>query len=187
MAVFGCCYPKWAPFTGAEPENALPKYGTAVNLGKLASANLTVNNATGDFHGDNKVAERVTEFTSGELAIETDDVLPKDKAAVYGATYDEEKGIAYKDNDAPPWGGIAYYKTLQVDGAVVYECCFYPKAKAQLGNDSVSTKGSSITFAGTTTTFSLYSPNTREWQFTHRCTTEAEAKAWCDSRFTQTA
>ena len=47
MANFGAKYPVFAPFKGAEPTDTLPKYDTKTVLGKLVSANLTVNLSSG--------------------------------------------------------------------------------------------------------------------------------------------
>ena len=46
MAQFGAKCPMFAPFK-TEPAAALPTYDTAVTVGALVSANLTVNLASG--------------------------------------------------------------------------------------------------------------------------------------------
>lgn len=186
MAVFGCCYPRFAPFQGEEPTDAKPTYGTVIGLGTLVSANVTVNIATGELYGDNKIVEKVSEFASGEAAIETDDVSLEDAATIYGATYSEEGGLVDNDGDTPPYGGLAYYKTLQLNGVTTYEGYFYPKVKANLGNDSTSTKGSSITLNSTSITFSIFPPNIGDWRKRKRFTEEADVQSWCNSNFAAT-
>ena len=86
MANFGAKYPCFAPFKGVEPTNALPKYDAKVVVGKLVSANLTVNLASGELYVDDALTEQLSEFASGTIAMETDDMLDDVAAVVYGAT-----------------------------------------------------------------------------------------------------
>ena len=111
MAQFGAQYPCFAPFSGDEPAAALPTYGDKVVLGKLVSANLTINLASGELYADDELAEQVSEFASGTLALETDDMTDDVAAAVYGATKaaspSSDKSVTYSKADAQPLGGLA--------------------------------------------------------------------------------
>lgn len=188
MASFGAKYPNFAPFSGAEPTAALPTYGTKVLLGKLVSANLTVNLASGEQYADDELAEQVSEFISGTLALETNDMTDEVAAEVYGATLDKESDeLTYKGSDAIPLGGLAYYKVLMRDGVRMYKGYFYPKVRAALGNDAAQTKSSSITFGSTSTTFTIFEPNVGGWRITKEFTTETEAKTWVDTKLTASA
>ena len=163
MANFGAKYPCFAPFKGVEPTNALPKYDAKVVVGKLVSANLTVN------------------LASGTIAMETDDMLDDVAAVVYGATAAEKK-VTYNKGDTAPYGGLGYFKTLMRDGAKYYKGYFYPKVRAALGNDNAQTRGSSITFGTSNTTFTVFAPNTGDWRITETFDSEAEARAWVDEQ-----
>lgn len=184
MASFGANYPCFAAIA-SEPENALPKYDPAkkVVIGKLVKADLTVNLSAGELFADDMLAESVNEFASGTIAMETDDMEDTAASVVYGSTVTE--GLL-KDNkaDAAPTGGLAYYKKLMRSGNVVYKGYYYPKVKAALGNDTAATKGSSITFGTTATTFTVYACDNGDWRHTEVLDTEAAARAWVDSVLT---
>ena len=108
------------------------------------AANLTVNLANGELFADDSMAEQVSEFASGTLAMETDDMLDSVAAVVYGATAEAEGGeLKYNAADTPPLGGLAYYKRLKRSGKTCFKGYYYPKVRAALGNDNAQTKGSS--------------------------------------------
>lgn len=177
MASFGAKYPCFAPFAGEEPANALPNYGAAVVLGRMISANLTVNLASGDLYSDDSMSEKVDEFASGTIALETDDILDDVASVIYGATVAEKK-VTYGKEDAPPLGGLAYYKVLQRNGKRFYKGYFYPKTQAALGNDTAQTRGNSITFGTSSTTFTVMPAETGAWRITETFDTEAACRAW---------
>ena len=186
MAQFGAQYPCFAPFSGDEPAAALPTYGGKVVLGKLVSAKLTINLASGELYADDELAEQVSEFASGTLALETDDMTDDVAAAVYGATKaatpSTDKSVTYSKADSPPLGGLAYYKVLMRIGTKIYKGYYYPKTKAALGNDNAQTRGNNITFGTTSTTFTIFSCNTGAWRITEELTTEAAAKEWVNNK-----
>lgn len=183
MANFGAKYPVFAPISGTETATALPTYGTKTTLGKLVSANLTVNLASGEQYADDELCEQVSEFISGTLAMETNDMTDEVAAVVYGATLDEETSeLTYKGADAIPMGGLAYYKVLQRDGTRMYKGYYYPKVKAALGNDSAQTKSNSITFGNTSTTFTIFDHAYGGWRITKEFTKESDAKTWVDTK-----
>lgn len=181
MASFGAKYPCFAAFKGDEPAAALPKYDGKVVVGRLVSANLTVNLASGELYADDVLTEQLSEFASGTIAMETDDMEDATAAVVYGATATEKK-VTYNKGDTAPYGGLAYYKTLMRDGQKFYKGFFYPKVKAALGNDNAQTRGNSITFGTNSTTFTVFAANTGDWRITETFDTEAEAKAWVDEQ-----
>ena len=59
MAEFGAKYPCFKPNGAA----------SGIVLGKLAAANLTVNLASGELYADDSLAEQLSEFSSGSLAM----------------------------------------------------------------------------------------------------------------------
>lgn len=182
MASFGAKYPNFAKIK-TEQTNALPTYDTPVTIGKLIKADVTVSLSSGKLYADDALAESVDEFTSASIAMETDDMLDTVATTIYGATAEESGNkVSYKAGDSAPLGGLAYYKTLMRNGVKVYRGYFYPRVKAVLGNDSAATKGESITFGTSTTTFTVFRANTDEWRITEELTTEAAAKAWVDQQ-----
>lgn len=182
MASFGAKYINFAAIT-SEKADALPVYGTKVEIGKLVKADLTVNIATGELYANNMLAEKADEFASGSLAVEVDDMTKEVEAEIYGASYSEGE-VVDNSADTVPYGGLAFYKTLQRNGVKVFEACYYPKVKAVLSTDTAATKGSAITFATKPITFTVYEPKTGDWRYRKEFDTEAEAIAYVDEKLT---
>lgn len=168
MADFGACYPCF------KPDNA----DTGIIFGRLTTANLTVNLATGELYADDTLAEQVSEFASGTLAVETDDMTDYNASIIYGAKV-KEGAVYYNTNDSPPRGCLAYYKSLMRKGVKFYKAIFYPRAKAALGNDNAQTKGNNITFTPTATTFTIMADDNKDWRITETFNTPEAAIAWC--------
>ncbi len=187
MAQFGARYIKFNPIK-EQPENALPVYmdQDPVQVGRLVKADLTVNMASGELYADDELAESMSEFSSATLAAETDDMVDEVASVVYGCEV-VDKTVHYKYGDTPPEGGLAYFKTLVRKGEKSFKGVFYPRAKAALGNDSAQTRGNSITFGTTATTFTIFSCNSGDWRLTEEFATEAEAKAWVDAKLGKAA
>ena len=89
MAKFGANYPC---FKGKKKEKG-------VIIGKLVSANLTVNMASGELYADDALAEQISEFSSGTIAMETDDMDAAVAAEIYGCTVSEDNTVTYKAGD----------------------------------------------------------------------------------------
>ena len=189
MAQFGAKRPRFAP-VATTPDNALPTYNfeSVVTIGKLVAANLTVTNASGKLYGDDALAEKIDMFASGSLELQTDDKTAEVHAALHGATLDEfEEELTDSDSDVAPRGGLAYYKVLIRNGVRVYQGVFHPLVNAILGNDSAATKGSSITFGTSTTTFTVFRCNSGAWRIRKEFDSEADVIAWCDEKLGYTA
>ncbi|MBP3701697.1 MAG: hypothetical protein J6I64_07390 [Lachnospiraceae bacterium] len=185
MAAFGARYMKFAPFAGEEPAAALPAYGESVQLGGLNKADLTVNLASGEIHGDDVLDERVEEFVSGTLAVEVTDLAPQTESVVYGSKMGEDGELVDKTSDETPYGGLGYIKTLIRKGKKIYRAIYLPKVKAALGNDNAATKSNSITLATHPLAFTVFEPNNGEWRYRKEFTGddgEAQAKAYIDEK-----
>jgi len=184
MAQFGAKRPIFAP-VATTPDGALPTYNAEkkVVIGKLVKADLTVTNASGELYADDALAEKVDMFASGSLALETDDKTNEVHAALHGATLDEETSeVTDSDGDVAPRGGVTYYKVIIRNGVRVFKGVFLPLCNAILGNDSAATKGSSITFGTSATTFTVFRCNSGAWRITKEFTDEAAVIAWCDEK-----
>ena len=187
MAQFGAKRPVFAPIK-TTPDGALPTYDyeKKVTIGKLVKADLTVTNASGELYGDDALAEKVDMFASGSLALETDDKTDEVQTALHGATKDVESGeVTDSDGDVAPRGGLVYYKVIMRKGIRYFKGIFHPETKAILGNDSAATKGSSITFGTSNTTFTIFRCNSGAWRITKEFTgdgAEANCIAWCDTK-----
>ena len=178
MASFGAKYPYFNP-AAEEPEGQLPVYKNPepVRIGRLVKADLTVNLASGKLFADDGLAESVDEFSSGAIAMETDDMEDAVAGVVYGCNV-EGKMVRYNVGDDPPAGGLAYFKKLMRRKKVLFKGYFYPLVKAALGNDTAQTKTDSITFGTNNTTFTVFACESGDWRLTEEFQTEQEVIAW---------
>ena len=178
MASFGAKYIRFNKIVD-EPDGQLPVYkdGGAVTLGRLVKADLTVNLASGKLYAEDELAESVDEFSSGSLAVETDDMEDTAATEVYGCTVTDGE-VHFKRGDSPPMGGLAYYKVLMRKGVKFFKGFFYPRVKAALGNDTAQTKTDSITFGTNNTTFTVFACESGDWRLTEEFQTEPEVIAW---------
>lgn len=176
MAAFGANYPCFKPASATA--------GTVV--GKLVSANATITLASGDLYADDERAEHVSEFAGGNVAMETDDIKDDVAAVIYGAAVNDGL-VTYNKDDSAPVGTLAYYKTLMRSGKKLFKGYCYPKVQAALGNDNAQTKGSSITFQTSSTTFEIMSDDNGDWRKTKEFDTAAEAVEWVNTQCAITA
>ncbi|MBR0376115.1 MAG: hypothetical protein IJH59_06085 [Firmicutes bacterium] len=171
MAEFGANYPCFK----ADDKAA------GVVIGKLVSANLTVNLASGEMFADDSLAEQLSEFSSGTIAMETDDMEDEVASEVYGCTVSEGV-VTYNKDDTAPRGGLGYYKVLMRNGVKYFKAYYYPRVRAALGNDNAQTRGSSITFQATATTFTVFADDNGDWRLTETFPTAAAAKTWINEK-----
>lgn len=171
MAGFGANYPCFK----ANSKSA------GVVLGKLIAADLTVNLASGEVYADDALAEQLSEFASGSIAMETDDLEDSAAQEVYGCKV-SEKEATYNKDDTAPMGALAYYKRIMRSGVKQYKGYYYPSVRAALGNDSAKTRGSNITFTTTSTTFTVFADENGDWRKTIICDTVEEVKQWINTK-----
>jgi hypothetical protein len=114
--------------------------------------------------------------------METDDLTADNASALYGATLSGDGTLAYKAGDTAPLGELAYYQVLMRNKIKFYRGIYYPQARAALGNDNAQTKGSSITFQTTSTTFTIFAENDGTWRLTKEFDNEVDARDWVDAR-----
>ena len=113
MAEFGAKYPCFK----ADGKDA------GVVLGKLVAANLTVNLASGELYADDALDEQLSEFASGTVAMETNDLTDENAAEVYGCDV-SEKVVTYNVGDTAPSGKLAYYKSLMRNKKKYYKTSY---------------------------------------------------------------
>lgn len=167
MAEFGAKYPCFCK-SGAS---------AGVVLGKLVAANLTVTLASGELYADDALDEQLSEFASGSIAMETNDLTDDVASEIYGCTVTDGV-VAFKTGDTAPAGALGYIKALMRNKTKYYKAVYYPVVRAAIGNDNSQTKGSSITFATAQTTFTVMADDSGVWRKTKTCDTEAAAKTW---------
>lgn len=187
MAKIGAGHLCFAPWENGGDTTTAPTFKAGVSLNKLASANLTITYAEGEYYADDGVAEEAREFIRGDLETEIDRLEPAQASTVFGSSYDEETGLVDSTEDNAPFGGIAYYQTLIEEGKKSYRVRFYPKARGVLGADNATSKGSSITFAGEPLSFRVFRPDNGKWRITKYFDTLEAAVQYIDTTLSVSA
>lgn len=182
MAKMGLKVCGWAKMK-TEPDDAVPTYEAGKIIGKMVSLNATIKNAEGELYADDKLAEYLSEFDSGDLSMETDNIGLEDQADLYGATYTEEtKTLAMKPNDTPPYGQFAGYRVLMINGAKTFRAFRYVKVRCQIPDVTDNTRGNSISFGTQPIKGKIMAPNFGAWYEEIDCESDAAAltqvKTW---------
>ena len=186
MAKYGAKYLKFAPFSGTEPESALPTYGAVVDLGELVKVTDSPTYNSAKLYGNNKLVEDVTEFTEAGVDAEICEITNSVSAAVYGAA--NVADLEFGGEDTAPYGGIAFYVNKMVNNVKKYQGVFYPKCKATVQGEEFTTKGNNITLASGKMKLTAYNPNYGKWKIkSEDFATEAQAKAWVDAKISATS
>lgn len=167
MAGIGLSFPCFLP----EGENE----GTI--LGKAVSANLTVNFATGELYADDALAEDASEFISGDMALETDDLEDEVLSVLYGCKV-EDNEVTYNKDDEAPYGTLGFIRRLQRKGKKYYKGFVFPRTHPAMGNESAQTKGSSITFSTSNTNLKVLEDDNGDWKKHETFDDYADAKAY---------
>lgn len=181
MARYGAKSPLWAPIK-SEADGSHPDYGTGLTIGKLVTFTSTPNYAEGSLYADNGTAEYARELKDVDITMETDDLIARNAAAMYGAQF-EGDDLIYGLDDNPPYGGFAFYHTAMRNGKRVHIGHFFPKARASRGARTFDTKGDAITFGTEPITMKAIGDNKRAAEIESEAfDTEEAAFAWCASK-----
>lgn len=169
MAEFGLRHPCF------KPHNA----PAGVVFGKAVLANLAVTLASGELYADDGLSEQLSEFASGALSMETDNMEDNDATVIYGATVTDGV-VIYNKEDVAPRGTLGYIKVLMVKGVRKYRAYIYPDAQAAIGNDDGQTRSSNITFQTAKTTFTIFADDDGNWRKTKTFSSLPAALAFVD-------
>ena len=180
MASMGLKYMAWADMSEETP-SAVPTYNAGRVLGKTVSVNVSVSNAEGELYADDVLAEYVSEFASGDLTAEVNNISMENQAKLYGATYANDE-FTLSPTDNAPHGGVGGYQGVIVGGVRKYRAWFYPKVRASLPDWEGSTKGSSISFGTQPIKMKIMAPTYGPWYYVKEFASEAAAKAYIDTK-----
>lgn len=156
---------------------------TAVKVGALISADLTINTADASLYGDDVRQEYTSEFISASLAVNTTDVTPAIEAELLGSNLSSSTNeLVDNAGDNAPEGKLGYYRTLMVNGVKKYEGVYFDRVKASIPSESDATKGESISFGSYDITFAISADATSgNWRHRERFDSESACKTWLDT------
>ena len=179
MAGIGLRYFAWAKMA-TEPDNAKPTYEKGFALAKGVSAELAITNAEGKLCADDEIAEEVSEFSYADLTLQGDHLELQDQATVYGADYSNDE-LGFSGEDTAPYGGFGFVQAVSKNNVKKYRAFLFTKGKAKRPNETINTKGDSITFATAPLNLTIIQPKFGKWERVKEFTTFDAAKAWLDA------
>lgn len=184
MSQYGALYGRWAPIT-AETATDLPTYGESVSLGALTKVTDAPNFTEVTADGDDRVQDSLAEFTGGTVDIHFAAGTPNEaKAKIWGATIADDGELAMSVDDEPPYGGYAFVRRMIKGTKKYFQGVFYPKLKATPQGEEANTKlKSGTTLTGDNIHMLWETPMYGKYKYiSGEIATEAEAKAWVDSK-----
>ena len=189
MAKIGLKYPVYAKYT--ENDNGTVTYSDGTNIGKAIKADININVSDVKQYADDEIAEENHEFIDGTVTLETSDLSDVNRSVLLGHEIVKETGdttgeIVSKDTDAPIYVGFGFYARKQVDGKTFWRALWFPKMIFSEPNDSMETKGETITFGSDTITGSIRRNNDGEWKREKTFNKEADAIAWVKKKANMT-
>ena len=188
MPQYGAKNLQWAPFAASnpEPEDALPNYGTPLNLGELMSVAETLNFSEVEARADDVRKIYLREFTDGSLTVGILDLADTTAAAILGATVatGDAKDLTLATSDTAPYGGLAFFTTnIKSSGAKYYKGIWYPKVKASMDGRTYQTKQKTIVLDSPQLVFSVDACASGAYKIeSGELATEAAAKAWVEDK-----
>lgn len=178
----------WAPFSGDEPTDAMPTYGTAVEFGGINESAETLNFASASAYADNQKKLQLQEFSDGEVVAKALYQEIELQAAILGTATDSDGGQAFSGDDNQPYGGYGFYAN-KIDSSKnkYYEVVFYPKVQGSPEGTTYKTKEDGITLEYDSIKFLIYQCNYGKYKITKQFSTEAEAVSYLAALFAGTA
>jgi hypothetical protein len=152
-----------------------------MKLGESIKADLAITNAEGQLYAEDQLCEDFSEFSSGALTGEVDDITLAKQAVIYGASMVNDE-LGFGADDVQPFGGTAYLQILSKAGVKKYRTFFYPKVKAKIPNDSAATKGNTFTIGTAPLSLTVFSPLFGKWRYVKDHATEAAAIAYIETK-----
>lgn len=180
MAVKGCRYPKYCPYTvtqnadGTETETM----GIGKAFGKATSADITINAAPVNYYANDGVVEVVSEFTDGTLKTELDNMTDEANSEIFGRTIDENGVVISGADDSPPYVKYSVIVPMQVSGQSKYKCIVLPRVQFEPPSGSYKSKEKSTTLSGTTVNGTIMKNADSAYQREKTCDTVKQALAW---------
>lgn len=188
MAKFGARYSFWAPWqdSGEDADaTKLPVYDpTIVQLGELNKVTEALTFAEGSLPGDDTIVLYERQFKDGKLDVESVFISNETAGKLFGTSVDESKGLAFGDEDKPPYGGYGCITHHLGKSEHYFQAIFYPKVKAlPPTEDSITTRGDNLNFATDKLPLHVELPACRKYKIVKDFPTEAEAQKYIKDLF----
>lgn len=189
MAKYGARESFWALWKdGASDTDVkkLPQYGEKKTFGQLNKVTDSPNFNEGSLPGDDQIALYEKNYKDGTVDAESVYLPMVDAATMLGAAH-TETGLAYGDDDKPPYIGYGFLTHHVGKGKKHYQVVFYPKLKASPTAETYETRGDNLTFATDKISFHWESPACGKYKIIADFDTLEDARKYRDDLFAGTA
>lgn len=139
----GCDRLVYALMTTEETASTPPVYGSVKSAPGVMSININPNASLATAFYDDGPGESASTLGNIEVEIQKNVLTAENKADLLGHTLDSNGGIAYADDDTPPFVAIGF-RTLKSNGR--YRYCWLYKGRFADNEDNNETKSDSINF-----------------------------------------
>jgi phi13 family phage major tail protein len=143
----GCDHLVYAIMTTEDTAEAAPVYGIVTAAPGVMSININPNASLATAFYDDGPGESASTLGNIEVEIQKNTLTTQNKADLLGHTIDDNGGIAYADDDVPPFVAIGF-RTLKSNGKYRYVWLY--KGRFADPEDNNETKADSINFQSDT-------------------------------------
>lgn len=183
MENIGLKYLICAPVT--ETETSVT-YADGLVMSYAISVDLSVEVNEASLYRDDKIIENIKEFKSGTLSLNGDHLRYEVLAVILshtveGITEGGGQKLTAKGDDDGAYVGVGFYPTTIKDSKRKYRAIWLHKVKFSVPNESLETKGDSITFQTPTIEGTILPDILSVWKEEGLFTTEAAAKEWLNT------
>lgn len=176
MAFIGMAYPVIA-------KNTSGVFSDAFVCGKATQGSLTPTTYNVKFYGDDALAENATGTTDWAISLGLTTLPIGAMDVLFGHTVDAvNKTVTVASTDQANAVGVGFYATEMVDGVASYIAYWFPNVKFTESTDSFTTKGETVTFAGSTINGTAGVDASNVFKYTKTFTTIAAAEAWLNEK-----
>ena len=143
----GCDHLVYSKMITEETPTSAPVYGSVIAAPGVMSININPNSSLATSFADDGPDDSASTLGNIEVEIQKNVLTTQMKADLLGHTIDSNGGVAYADDDTPPYVAIGF-RTLKSNGKYRYVWLY--KGRFADPEDNNETKGDSINFQSDT-------------------------------------
>jgi phi13 family phage major tail protein len=187
MATTGLKYLVYAPLTEVDdPTDPEVSYTDGKVLAHAIEVGMTINMIDVPLYADDREVDRYKGFSNGTINVNGDDVAPADMGILLGHEVETDTNgmiiITSKGEDEGIYVGLGFFATTRKTGDVKYRAIFLHKVKFAIPNETLRTKGETITFQTPQISGTFITDILNVWKEEAICDTEAAAIAWLNGK-----
>ncbi len=150
-------------------------------------ADISIEINEGNLYADNRIVENLKEFKSGKLSLNGDHLSYEVQSMILGhklsdITAGSGKKLTARGDDSGKYVGVGFYSTTLKNNARNYRAIWLHKVKFGVPNESLETKGDSITFQTPTIEGTVLTDIQGVWKDEAIFPTEQAARSWLNEQ-----